>query len=219
MKTVCITGANRGIGLALAAEYAQTHQVIAVCRKSSEVLQNLPNTNIIEGIDINNHHCRESLVDTISNIDILILNAGILESDLPDISKHEHSIQQQIQTNAISPLILAKMCLSKLTPEAKIMFMTSRMGSQDDNLSGGLDGYRMSKAALNSAGCNLAHELQDQNTGVFLIHPGYIKTDMTRNQGRKSPNEAAQNIIKLLDQLSIENTGQFWHSEGYQLPW
>ncbi|MEC7030468.1 MAG: SDR family NAD(P)-dependent oxidoreductase [Pseudomonadota bacterium] len=219
MKTICITGANRGIGLALATLYSKNHQVIAVCREDSVELKELQNTNIITGIDINDYHCRESLVDTISQVDILILNAGILESDQDNLEAHEKSVQHQIQTNAISPLILAKMSIPKLSKSAKIMLMTSRMGSQDDNLTGGLDGYRMSKAALNTAGCNLAIALQEHGISVFLVHPGYIRTDMTDHQGRKSPIEAADNILKLLDKLTIENTGQFWHSEGYQLPW
>ncbi len=219
MKVVCISGANRGIGLALTQQYSQTHEVIALCRKTTNELTSLPNTKVIENIDINDDKCRVRAMSELNKVDILILNAGILEPDQVDLELHEQSIQRQIQTNAISPLIMARLAIPKLAPQAKIMFMTSRMGSQEDNLSGKLDGYRMSKAALNTAGCNLAHELKDQEISVFLIHPGYIKTDMTHHQGRRTAEEAASNICKLLNNLTLDNTGQFWHSEAYQLPW
>ena len=219
VPNICITGTNRGIGFALAKKYCQDYHVYALCRKSSSNLSNLANTTIVEGFDINLSSARDTAVSQIKNIDILILNAGILHRDTDSIDALEQSITEQIQTNAISPFIFTKMALSKLNANAKIIFMTSRMGSIEDNLSGGLDGYRMSKTALNAAGCNLAHQLIDEGKSVFLVHPGYIQTDMTNNSGRNTAEEAANNIATLIDKLNIEHTGQFWHAEGHQLPW
>jgi NAD(P)-dependent dehydrogenase (short-subunit alcohol dehydrogenase family) len=219
MKNICITGTNRGIGLALATEYSKDNNVFALCRHSSKELDGLPNTSVITDIDMNNSTSRHKAIEGMEEIDILILSAGILIDNQEDITAHETTIMEQIQTNAISPLIFAKMALPTLNKDAKIMLMTSRMGSQADNLSGGLDGYRMSKAALNTAGCNLAHELHDQGIAVFMIHPGYIKTDMTNHTGRNTTEEAATNIVKLLEKLTMENTGQFWHANAHQLPW
>ncbi|MCP8352549.1 SDR family oxidoreductase [Candidatus Synchoanobacter obligatus] len=219
MKQVCITGANRGIGLALTRYLADNNHIFCLCRKRADDLVAIPNTTIIEDIDINHHSNRLAAIKQLPNLDLVILNAGILQKDSNEIIEHEQTLQQQLQTNAISPLIFARMLIPHLKPNAKIVLMTSRMGSMSDNSSGQLDGYRMSKAALNAAGCNLAHDLKEQGIGVFLIHPGYIKTEMTNNQGYLSPEEAAQNICKLISTLTLENTGQFWHAEGHKLPW
>lgn len=219
VANICITGANRGIGLALSKCFAQSSTIYALCRKSSEALSLLDKTTVIEGFDINNNADRESALNALPSIDTLILNAGILHREQDSISSLETSIQQQIQTNAISPLIFAKMASNKLNKGAKIILISSRMGSIEDNLSGGLDGYRMSKSALNAGGCNLAHELYDRAVSVFIVHPGYIKTDMTHHSGRNTPEEAAENIYQLTHKLTFENTGQFWHADGHQLPW
>ena len=219
MDTVCITGANRGIGLALAQQYSETHHVYALCRQSSPELDQVANTTIITGVDINDAQSRLQALSQLPSLDILILNAGILEGNTEDLSELEQSIQHQLQTNAISPLIFAKQLIPLLSSGSKVMFMTSRMGSMADNSSGGLDGYRMSKAALNAGGKNLAHTLQADNIPVYLIHPGYVKTDMTNQSGQEDPKAVAIQIYNLLNKLTIKHTGEFFHANGDTLPW
>lgn len=220
MSRVCIVGANRGIGLALTQKYTLAeHDVIALCRQSSPELSAIKNIQIIESIDINHHDDRINATQSLKNIDILLVNAGILHSNNDDLPTHESLIQQQIQTNAISPLIFCYLAEQCLNPNAKIMLMTSRMGSMADNESGGLDGYRMSKAALNCAGKNLAQHYAHKSISVFLVHPGYVQTDMTNHSGHIAPNEAADHIFKLIAQLDHSQTGTFWHANGEPLPW
>jgi NAD(P)-dependent dehydrogenase (short-subunit alcohol dehydrogenase family) len=93
------------------------------------------------------------------------------------------------------------------------------MGSLGDNTSGGRYGYRMSKAAVNMAGVSLARDLEERGIAVALVHPGYVRTQMTRNNGIIDPPEAASGIIARIDELNMASTGSFWHSNGELLPW
>jgi NAD(P)-dependent dehydrogenase (short-subunit alcohol dehydrogenase family) len=93
------------------------------------------------------------------------------------------------------------------------------MGSIGDNTSGGSYGYRMSKAALNAAGVSLAHDLRGRGVAVVLLHPGFVKTDMTHGSGNATAPEAARDLIKRIDELTLATTGRFLHANGEQLPW
>jgi NAD(P)-dependent dehydrogenase (short-subunit alcohol dehydrogenase family) len=99
-----------------------------------------------------------------------------------------------------------------------VFIITSRMGSIDDNTSGGSYGYRMSKAAVNMAGKSLSVDLKDSGISVFLLHPGWVSTDMTGRSGTPVE-ESAAGLIERMDELGIGQTGSFWHQEGYELPW
>ena len=93
------------------------------------------------------------------------------------------------------------------------------MGSVADNGSGGYYGYRASKAAVNAIGKSLAIDLAPRGIGVFLLHPGYVATDMVGGSGDISPAEAAAQLIARLESLAMEQTGSFWHANGNPLPW
>ena len=93
------------------------------------------------------------------------------------------------------------------------------MGSISDNTSGGYYGYRMSKTALNSAGVSLAQDLRPDKIAVVMLHPGFVQTDLVNNQGDISADKSARNLIKRVDQLNIEHSGEFWHANGEELPW
>ena len=83
---------------------------------------------------------------------------------------------------------------------------------------GGYYGYRASKTAVNQIGTNLKHELKPRGIAVALLHPGLVATEMTGGQG-VSPAESARGLIERIDALNLENSGGFWHAEGYTLPW
>jgi NAD(P)-dependent dehydrogenase (short-subunit alcohol dehydrogenase family) len=108
--------------------------------------------------------------------------------------------------------------LPNLSSGSKIGIVTSRMGSIDDNTSGGHYGYRMSKVAVNMAGMSLSRDLADDGIAVGLLHPGMVATDMTGGRGIPAE-QAARGLIQRMDALSLSNTGSFWHAEGMQLPW
>ena len=101
----------------------------------------------------------------------------------------------------------------------KIANITSRMGSIEDNTSGAYYGYRASKAALNAIGKSLANDLKQHGVAVVQIHPGFVQTRMVGFNGDISPEQAAAGIAARIDELTLETTGSFWHSNGQPLPW
>lgn len=219
-KTIVITGANRGIGLAMTAICAaRGDKVFAVCRKSSTALNSL-NVNIVEGVDVSNESSITLLKQQLhgETIDCLINNAGILrDENLQHLDTA--TINEQFQVNALAPLVVTHALLSNLSSGSKVALITSRMGSIADNTSGGRYGYRMSKAALNAAGMSLAQDLKADNIAVGIYHPGYVQTDMVNNSGDIPASEAASRLLGLIDNLSLVETGVFKHSNGEVLPW
>jgi len=221
MATYLVTGANRGIGL----EYCQQLQqrgddVIAVCRSSTKDLDALGG-RVESGVDITSDDSVAQLAEKLQGItlDVLINNAGILERVSLDDLNFE-SIRQQFEVNAIGPLRLTKALLPQIKPGGKVVMMTSRMGSIEDNTSGGSYGYRMSKVALSMAGKSLSHDLKSQNIAVAILHPGLVSTRMTGfTQSGITPETAVKGLLARIDELTLENTGTFWHSNGDVLPW
>lgn len=224
MATVLITGANRGIGLALSRQFKERGDtVIAVCRRPSAELSSL-GVEVIDGIDGTSDEAVATLAKRVADrrIDLLFLNAGILGHDgaggiAGDLNLD--SVRQQFEVNALAPLRVAHQLIPGLAKGAKIALMTSRMGSIGDNGSGGSYGYRMSKAALNAMGMSLARDLKSRGIAVAILHPGYVRTDMTAGAGNVDPNDAARMLIQRVDGLTLENSGTFWHANGERLPW
>ena len=103
---------------------------------------------------------------------------------------------------------------------ARLILMTSRMGSIDDNSSGGSYGYRMSKVALNMAGRSLSIDLKPFGIAVALLHPGLVRTRMTRfNPSGITPDQSVRGLLQRIEALTLETTGGFWHANGQLLPW
>lgn len=217
---IVITGANRGIGLALVQAYLdQGHQVYALCRNSCDDL-NRSGATLVKGVDVANPDSLTEALAPLKNvaIDILINNAGVLgKESLGDWDPN--TIDYQFRVNALGPLLVTQRLLGNLHEGAKIGLITSRMGSMTDNGSGGYYGYRMSKAALNAAGVSLAHDLKDRNIAVALLHPGFVQTEMVNNAGDIDTATAASRLVQRLEELSMDTTGQFVHSNGDTLPW
>lgn len=217
---IVITGANRGIGLALTQLYiSKGHSVFATCRTASSALKNSGAT-IIDNIDVSNASSLQTLKSALNGkaIHLLINNAGILECETLN-HMNEAAINAQLSTNAVAPLMVTHALLPQLPDDAKIALITSRMGSIADNSSGGYYGYRMSKAALNAAGKSLAIDLKPRGIPVAILHPGFVQTDMVGGAGDISADTAAERLAARIDELNLKNSGTFWHSSGEVLPW
>ena len=221
LKTFLITGANRGIGLEYCRQLQERgEQVIAVCRTHSPELEAL-GVRIEAGVDLTHEAAVADLVDRLAGLplDGVILNAGLLEA-----TSLEHldpnSLRRQFEVNALAPLRLTHALLPQLHPGSKLILMTSRMGSIDDNTSGGSYGYRMSKVALNMAGTSLAIDLKPRGIAVAILHPGLVRSRMINfNPQGISPEESVRGLLARIEALNLENSGSFWHANGERLPW
>ncbi len=221
MARVLVTGANRGIGLEYCRQLRQRgDDVIAVCRQSSDELTQL-DVRIESGIDLSCETDQSVLLKRLAGVALegVILNAGILQTfGLDDLDPE--GIRRQFEVNALAPLVLARALLSNMSSGGKIALMTSRMGSIDDNTSGGSYGYRMSKVALNMAGKSLAVDLKPHGIAVAILHPGLVRTRMIQfNPLGITPEESVRGLLERLDGLTLETTGTFWHANGDVLPW
>jgi len=220
MTTILVTGANRGIGLALCRQLSERGDaVIAACRHSNPELDGL-GVRVIDGVDVTDDASVAALRDALGDekIDVLVNNAGILRSDTLDTVDYDDMIDQY-QVNTIAPLRVTRALLDNLAEGARVAIVTSRVGSIADNGSGNNYGYRCSKTAANMVGMNLHHDLSPRGIAVGLLHPGYVATDMTGGAGNATPMESARGLIQRLDELNLGNSGRFWHAEGYELPW
>lgn len=216
-----VVGANRGIGLEITKKLVnEGHDVYAFCRKTSSDLDKIKPKKIIQDFEVTQRKDMSEKLKQEAQVtfDGLFHVSGILESEsLEDFN--EDTILQQFKVNSIGPILTCKAFQPHLGDNAKIGLLTSRMGSIEDNGSGGMYGYRMSKAALNSAGKSLSLDLKEKGITVLLLHPGYVKTDMTNHNGNITAEESAKGLIDLFKSKSIKDTGTFWHMNGEPLPW
>ena len=218
-KTYLITGTNRGIGLEYCRQLKE-EEVIAVCRSPSKELEAL-GVRIESDVDLTSPQAVESLVERLDGkkIDVLINNAGIVERISLDNLDFD-SIRKQFEVNAIAPLRLTTALLPNLSNGSKVALMTSRMGSIDDNTSGGSYGYRMSKVALSMAGKSLAVDLKPKGIAVAILHPGLVQTRMTDfNESGITTETSVKGLLTRIEELNLNNTGTFWHAKGEVLPW
>ena len=221
MSTYLVTGSNRGIGLEFCKQLKDLGKnVIATCREASNQLDAL-GVQVIEDVDISSTKSIDKLKKSLKGIEIdcIVNNAGIAEyNSLDDFDLQ--SIKRQFEINALSPINFTKELLCSLKKGSKIAFITSRMGSIEDNTSGGSYGYRMSKVALSMAAKSLSIDLLKQDIYVAILHPGLVSTRMTSYTSNGiSTEESVKGLIKLIFSLEQNNSGTFWHSNGQILPW
>src|SRR5580765_5166589 len=219
-RTTVVTGANRGIGLALCRRLKESgRDVIGVCRQSSPALDAL-GVRVESGVDVTSDEAVAGLARRLAGValDEIVCNAGILREDgLDDVAFDD--IRDQFEVNAVAPLRVVAALRRNLGRGGKIALITSRMGSIGDNGSGGSYGYRMSKAALNAAGMSLARDLASSGIAVAILHPGFVRTEMTDGAGNIDAADAAKQLLDRIDALAPETTGSFWHANGQVLPW
>ena len=220
MPIVVITGANRGIGLELACQFKlRGDHVVAACRESSDELARL-DVELIEGVDVTDDASVGRLAEALGDrvVDVLVNCAGILSDEsLGDLDFDR--MRRQFEVNSLGPLRVTAALRGNFAEGSKVAIITSRMGSIEDNTSGGRYGYRMSKVAVNMAGRSLANDLREAGVAVVILHPGFVRTDMTGGQGLIDPPESAAGLIARIDELTMETSGSFRHTNGEELPW
>ena len=126
-----------------------------------------------------------------------------------------------MRINSITPIIVARKLKQNVLEgkDKKIIFISSQMGSIDDNYSGRFYFYRSSKSALNSAAKSLAIDWKDKNISVLMLHPGWVKTDMGGESAKLEIPDSIQRMIQVISDLNLETSGSFVNYEGNKLEW
>ncbi len=218
MPTVLITGANRGIGLEFARQYsADGWDVVATVRDSSEELDAL---NVrVEQLDMRNLEAVAGFGGRLQVLDMLIANAGTYGPKCPESEEEGEQWLETFAVNSVAPYLLARSVLPMVAEtEGKLIAITSRMGSIDDNTSGGFVAYRSSKTALNSAWKCLALDNRDKVT-CAVLHPGWVQTRMGGSSAPLAPEDSVSGMRKVIDDLTPADSGSFFSYDGSEIPW
>ena len=226
MPTVLITGANRGIGLEFARQYAEAgYRVHAACRTpgSADALASLGERVTLHALDVTDHGRIEALAAGLKNeaIDILINNAGIY-GDQQELGKIDYAAWEEVmRVNTLAPLKMAECFLPHLEAGKMKMIasLTSRMGSIADNNAGGVYIYRSSKAALNAAARSLALDLAPRGITVIVFHPGWVKTDMGGAGALIDAETSVSGMRAVIAGAGPKATGRFFNYDGAEVPW
>ena len=229
IRTVLVTGASRGLGLEFARSWlARGAHVIATARSlASSEEQDLallqkehPEKLRLLQLDVRDDRSIEQMAGAVGNtqLDLLINNAGVLHVET--LNNMDFAlILEQFRVNALGALQVTHALLGNLGEGARVVNVTSRMGSLDDNTSGGYYGYRMSYAAQNMATRSLAVDLKSRGITVIAMHPGMVQTDMTRGFGMLTAAESVAGMNDVIAALAPEQSGLFLHYQGTTLPW
>jgi NAD(P)-dependent dehydrogenase (short-subunit alcohol dehydrogenase family) len=228
VATWIVTGADRGIGASICEQIgARGDMALAACLVDAPELRGKHGVEVLTGVDVTSAESMRALVRKVGDrqIDVIVNNAGlVIERKL---GQFDYDVfQKEYAVNALGPLRVVEALLPRMGPGGKIGIVTSRVASLSENGSGGLYGYRLSKAAGNMAGINLAHELKPRGIAVICLHPGSVRTQMTAGLTDQAtvgtlvdPPAAAKGLIARLDELTLETTGTFRHANGQALPW
>ena len=235
MPTVLVTGANRGLGLELARQYAADGwRVIATCRspESADDLNSLADVSEIqvESLDVTDHGQIEDLASRLTGepIDVLLNNAGIIGPiPIPEnISRQwfgsiDYKVWEQvIRVNTFGPVKMAECFLENVAASAqkKIVTLSSSVGSITERKIEAF-AYGSSKAALNKAMNLLAEKLRDRDIIVTLICPGRVKTRMDFGNAELEIPESTSAVRALIADFTLEDTGSFTRYDGHNIAW
>lgn len=222
--TVLITGANRGLGLEFARQYAADGwKVIGTARKPEQA-DKLKSLSVeIAQLDVADQASVDALAKSIEGqpIDLLINNAGIFPrvNKIEEINFDDYS--RTLAVNTLGPVRVTRALLPnlRLGEKKKIVNITSRLGSIALNDYGVFYGYRESKAALNMFTKTLAIELGPEGFTCLTIHPGWVKTDMGGENANLTPQESITGMRAVIEKLGPTDTGTYWSYSGEAVPW
>ncbi|MEO7320215.1 MAG: SDR family oxidoreductase [Nitrosospira sp.] len=232
MKTMLITGANRGIGLEFCKQYAVAGWRVLACSRrpeGSEALNTLAANHseqiIVHALDVGDHAQVEKLAESLSDesIDLLINNAGIYNtSPTGTVGNADYEAwMHSFLINTIAPLRMVQAFTSQIARSGQKTSVTisSQMGSITDNTSGGSYVYRTSKAAVNMIVKTLAIDLKSTGITSVALHPGWIKTDMGGPNALISTTESVSGMRNVINHLTPADSGKFIAYDGKVVPW
>ncbi len=232
MANVLITGANRGLGLEFARQFAaRGDRVIAACRQPgkarelNELAFAYPGHVKVLPIDIAKpasiaELAREAAM-VAESIDIAINNAGVLPDGERFGEIAADALELSVRTNAIGPLLLTQALVPLLAKgvNPRVVNLSSILGSIGSTEAFGTPSYAIGKAALNMATKQSALALRADGITVFALHPGWVQTDMGTSRAPLMPNESVTGLVRVIDASTLADTGTLRDYRGRPLPW
>ena len=228
--SILITGTNRGIGLEFVKHYIKNNEkVIATCRNRNSAkdlleLENTTNNLSLVELDVSNPNSINNFTSKIAGlpIDTFISNAGV--SGPKNIEFGNFDAKEWLDVfniNTIAPLIITQKILKnlRLGKDKKLVFISSKVGSIEDNTSGGMYIYRTSKTALNQVIKSLSIDFKDENFIAVALHPGWVQTDMGGPNALIDTKTSVKGLIEVIDSLTLKNSGKFYNYDGSPIPW
>jgi NAD(P)-dependent dehydrogenase (short-subunit alcohol dehydrogenase family) len=229
MKRALVTGASRGLGLALCEVLqAESFEVLAACRRPTPSLEGLGVT-LIDGIDVASDESIHRLTAALGDqpIDVLICNAGVNLTHKQDLAELDTDlVRQEFEVNAIGPLRTVRAALPHLAAGSKVCLISTYRpgkGAAKRNY-----GYQASKMAMNQLAVVLADELADRGVITVVLSPGPMDTDLMNEvlgeglvrvdrRALQEPRVVARDIIQRLAELSPADSGSWMYRTGERL--
>jgi NAD(P)-dependent dehydrogenase (short-subunit alcohol dehydrogenase family) len=229
MSSVLITGANRGIGLEFARQYAVDGWRVHACCRDPRGARALAaalkgHDGVIHRLDVTDQDAIHALVEALDDepLDVLVNNAGIIGGDRQAFGDIDHAMwERTIETNVFGPYRVAEALADRVAASERriIANISSLMGSIADNASGGRYVYRSSKTALNMVVVNLARALVERGITVLAFHPGWVQTDMGGANAPVTPHDSVAGMRQVIETAGPEQSGRFINYDGRLLAW
>lgn len=227
MATCLIIGANRGLGLEFVQQYlADGWRVHATCRDplTADALNTLRGALDVHALDVTDDAGLRAVAANLKGvpINLLIVNAGVIGARSVDPQQVDRALWlETMAVNTVAPLAIAGAFKANLLAgtNPKAVAISSRLGSMSANETGGHYFYRASKAALNAVWHSLGIDWRADGIACFVLHPGWVRTDMGGPDGDIDPAESIGGMRAVIEKLSLAETGRFYNYDGLPLPW
>jgi len=231
VRTILITGANRGIGLEFARQYAADGcRVHAACRdpdaakELGQLAAESGGAIRVLALDVTDTTSVRAAAQSLADdpIDVLLNNAGVGSPKNQRLGNLDYAAWARVlDANTLGPMRVVEAFLDSVAKggDRKIVTLTSAMGSIADNASGGSYAYRSSKAAVNIVMKSLSIDLAPRGITCVVVHPGWVRTAMGGPDGKLTPTQSVTALRRLVDGLQPEDTGRFFNYDGKTYPW
>ena len=231
-RNVLVTGANRGIGLEYVRQLlARGDHVIATARHPAQahelnrLVAEHPGRLHVLPLDVMDSKAEAEIARELplvlgdEPLHLLINNAGLLHSGERFGHVPAANLEDSFRTNAMGPFLLTQAVAPRLADGAKVVNMSSQLGSIANATRFGTPTYCITKAALNMATRLLAAALADRGIVVVSVHPGWVQTDMGGAQAPVPPEKSVAGLLRVIDGLAAHDSGGFRDWQGETLPW
>ncbi len=231
MPSILITGANRGLGLAFAKQYAAAGwRVYGGCRTPADaatlyaVAATTGGQVTVHDLDVGDGESVAALAAGLAGepLDVLLNNAGIYLGKKRGFGETDYDDwQETLRINSLAPLRMVEALIGNVasSESKRIVCISSKMGSMADNTAGGAYLYRSSKAALNAVVRSLAADLAERGVTVMAFHPGWVSTDMGGHEAPVTPAASVHGMREVIERLTPADSGRFLDYLGAEIPW